>query len=127
MRVSELRIGNYLQGKDIVIISSINKDKTVSIEGNESIFYIENEFPCLEPIQITEELLLDLGFYSEDEEWLELEINEHLSIIWVGYLGLCVMGQIVFFADNDKLHQLQNLYFSLANKELKIFNHQKHE
>lgn len=126
MRVSELRIGNYLQGKDIVIISSINKDKTVSIEGNESIFYIENEFPCLEPIQITEELLLDLGFYSEDEEWLELEINEHLSIIWVGYLGLCVMGQIVFFADNDKLHQLQNLYFSLANKEL-IISHKKHE
>ena len=72
----------------------------------------------LSGIQLTEEWLEKFGFEIEDD-YLELVINERLSIIWVGYLAIMIEGNINFLnTDKVFIHQLQNVFHSLTNQEL---------
>lgn len=101
IKVEELRVGNWLYRK------SINQNVRISIDSfNDLIDY--------EPIELTEEILLKCGFeydgafYFKDGIFLEYEDNS---------LRLDCMSDSV----NIKyLHQLQNLYFALTNKELNV-------
>ena len=110
MKAQEVRLGNYV---------SIY-GKYVKIEHHDFINdYKYSAIYRFEPIPLTEEILLKCGFEKEDE-YMELQVNEHLSIIWIGYLGLLIDGSIIGLIDNDYLHQLQNLYFALTQTELEV-------
>lgn len=110
MKANELRIGNL-----VYIGKEVNELELVDFAD----LYENDTFKHFEPIPLTEEWLFKFGF-EKDDDWLELVVNDHLSIIWVGYLGLNVMGQILFFSKKDKIHELQNLYFALTGEELTL-------
>jgi len=118
MKVQDLRVGNLvfadLYGEKPILVESIcsiNEDIFNSTTG-------EIPLSSLKPIPLTEERLLEFGFEIEDD-YLELVINERLSIIWVGYLAIMIEGNINFLnTDKVFIHQLQNLFHSLTNKEL---------
>jgi hypothetical protein len=121
MKASELGIGNLLQPKKEYHNQFHGAGNVTSIE--ESKFVILDHYPgkWFEPIPLTEEWLLKFGFEHEDD-YLELQINEHLSIIYVGYLALMIDGVIIQVnnTNSDKVHQLQNLYFALTGEELTL-------
>jgi hypothetical protein len=135
IKASELRIGNLINGiyhdyddgidEDIqneTICEVVTLD--VSGSGDYPIYVYSDEniehFSDFEPIPLTEEWLLKFGFTNEDD-YLELQIHESLSIIYVGYLALMIDGVIIQVnnTNSGKVHQLQNLYFALKGEEIK--------
>ncbi len=131
MEISELRIGNLIIGNYYDDDDDIEKETICKVVTLDSVYmweyriYVESDqnietFSAYEPIPLTEEWLLKFGF-TDEEDYLELEIHESLSIIYVGYLALMLDGVIIQINDvnSDKVHQLQNLYFALTGEELK--------
>jgi hypothetical protein len=111
MKKNELRIGNFVYHP----LTS----RTYQVNENDLLAFAKN-LVTNTPITLTEEWLLKFGFEHEDD-YLELQINEHLSIIYVGYLALMIDGVIIQLnnTNSDKVHQLQNLYFALTGEEIK--------
>jgi len=111
MKKNELRIGNFVYHP----LTS----RTYQVNENDLLAFAKN-LVTNTPITLTEEWLLKFGFEHEDD-YLELQINEHLSIIYVGYLALMIDEVIIQLnnTNSDKVHQLQNLYFALTGEELK--------
>lgn len=92
----------------------------------------EYEWDQLEPIPLTEELLIAAGFWKHDEHsktWLltlskEDEYPTTLQI-WLreeeNYIQICRSGIAAWTINHfESLHQLQNLYYALTDKELDI-------
>lgn len=112
MKASELRIGNYLNGrKGPVTVTEIRENNRVKIKENPSNFTVGD---CLLPIPLTEEWLLKFGFKNG---------------------SYFILNNVIIYKDyNDKyryeynygqlwvkhVHQLQNLYFALTGKELTL-------
>ena len=117
MKASEIRIG-------IHIIDVFNPNKPIERQIDfDDLAMLENykNHPLpFKPIPLTEEWLLKFGF-EESENCYELEINGSISIFFAGYLGVMIDG-VFSFLDKDQfyVHQLQNLYFALTNKELTL-------
>jgi hypothetical protein len=122
MKTNELRIGNYLNGKQgRVIVTEIRTNNSVKIHDNTSSFYVGI---CLTPIEITKEWLLKLGFEFAVDTWYlngfalwETEWGDDKGGTGIGYFyELRERGMM------DKhikyIHQLQNLYFALTGEEL---------
>jgi hypothetical protein len=111
MKKNELRIGNFVYHP----LTS----RTYQVSENDLLAFAKN-LVTNTPITLTKEWLFKFGFEVEDD-YLELQINEHLSIIYVGYLALMIDGVIIQVnnTNSDKVHQLQNLYFALTGEELK--------
>ena len=142
MKASELRIGNYvtidnnenweeIKHIPMVVISIKYKEEgnysiSVDMAFEEDLFY--NGFSqyerFIEPIQLTEELLLKIGFHKR-------EIKTHCSYqITHPYIrirkGLKRSG-FPFYLDGRSrtklmysVHELQNLYFALTGFELEV-------
>jgi hypothetical protein len=124
MKVTELRIGNWIQ------------------DGNEFEQITIDHLNCLnsgrceyDPIPLTEEWLLKFGFIKGNYNWFRLYFNpEKLEdsdclTYNINSKMLCLES----FYDNEKkgsiqlssrdekyVHQLQNLYFALTSEELTI-------
>lgn len=129
MKTNELRIGNYLQGKNShVIIQTIYPVGHVKIKGNRSVFMVEGEHPCLSPILLTEEWLLRFGFKPKGEGYSIgiYEIcdfkdfsdgsTEYILYQWDSYNEI----ESAVKANIRYVHQLQNLYFVLTDEELTL-------
>lgn len=121
MKSNELKIGNYANinvsnGEEIVkitkgLITSIEKD-CVYIND------IKVELRFLEPISLTEEILLkcefEKNFIDDVFEIGEFSIRvDELDCVFM-WNGFCIDINLKY------LHQLQNLYFALTNEELII-------
>lgn len=109
MRVEELRIGSILsyKGKKFKILEiSQNKLKAQSNKG-----LVIFEVSELEPIELTEEILLKCGFSEYD-----LEIGRIILTEDGGFIITRLSQNVIL----KTLHQLQNLYFALTNEELEI-------
>ena len=121
MEARELRIDNWIkynfkmQGcKDIQVCANdfyngFRDDKFVSIN--------------YKPIPITEEWLLKFGFkYFADGQYEK--IFENLNFNWDKECGLYIFlrtrEDCIEASHIKHVHQLQNLYFALTNKELTI-------
>ncbi|CAB4151894.1 hypothetical protein UFOVP600_38 [uncultured Caudovirales phage] len=135
MKIEELRIGNLvLFENEIQEISSIHSDNTIRLRKykNEKCHgcYKLDSFK-IKPILLTKELLLNNGFeFSIDTFYLKgfsIWFTETYTLINDEYVDC--MGFFYELRERgmmDKqikhIHQLQNLYFSLTNKELTISN-----
>ena len=113
IKQQELRIGNYYQGASRGNIEIVTWQTLRDLS--------EGKLNLL-PIQLTEEILLNFGFYeiykSEFsirygiENFDEIEFKWNKTFGWnFYYKTFCIEG-IKF------VHQLQNLFFSLTGKEL---------
>ena len=118
MKASELRIGNLvMDGKEIEQVNARMIDMLVKIEAD------------FDPIPLTEEWLLKLGFKQCGYEMLSWKHETLLpsfnldGINWADFdepdyqfLNYKVADEILRI---DYVHQLQNLYFALTGEELK--------
>jgi hypothetical protein len=126
MTANELRIGNLVRDK-------ISKTEIKIIELTEQSIgtYVvdRNKFPLsngwsIEPIPLTEEWLLKLGFEKQKGK---IDIFEKSRLrIWIGARGqsLCYLVEenttSAHYIPNslEHVHQLQNLYFALTGIDL---------
>jgi hypothetical protein len=124
MRVTDVRIGNYLTGQDghledqIVISISGNRIVTqpVGIPGSVSTEPISkvDGHSSAKPIVITSEWIERLGFKNS-----KLVINTCIDLFHrEGMLFLVVEACYTVLQHIQYVHQLQNLYFSMTGKEL---------
>ena len=110
VKANELRIGNWVSSKDTAVqIEEIT---------SETVRYCYGEFTLdfINPIPITKEVLLRFGF--------------EFKVVYGN--NFWQLGKIVIFEDKkgnfewsvglklQSIHQLQNLYFALIRRELKL-------
>lgn len=119
MKASELRIGNYLNGrKGPVTVTEIRENNKVKIKENPSNFTFGD---CLLPIPLTEEWLLNLGFKKVGTNF-ELDF----FVFWYSSYQNCFVWRFMNINSNadpislEYVHQLQNLYFALTGEELTL-------
>ncbi len=117
MKANELRIGN------IVNVGIIENMLESGVHVGKGKCYIYSEF---EPIPLTEEWLLKFGFeitYSSNFR-LKLDHKTHNEIGFdFSHVADNSMEGFRFYGHYIKIqyiHQLQNLYFALTNKELTL-------
>lgn len=113
MRAEELRIGNYIKQRgDTVEVQSVQFCVTDWRRVNGLIY------KSCEPILLTEEWLLKLGFIKSIG-WDDFEYFDKNGV----HIYVCNDGNDEWFEYEmefkvKSVHQLQNLYFALKNKEL---------
>lgn len=117
MKAEELRIGNYVYAS-----GEITKVTDVLEKGiNYGIYDVYYDLEDLQPIELTEEILLKCGFekHSTNPFWFR---KKQICISLVGSIELISWGMQIFKIDLKvkHLHQLQNLYFALTNEELNV-------
>lgn len=111
MESRDLRVGNYLLYNDRVVIVDeiLFEGINLTHEG------AEYEYRDLKPIELSEEILLKCGFVPCSI----IENNFNIK-------GMCIWKcNDMFLCDKNgvhikHLHQLQNLYWCLTNKELNV-------
>ena len=110
MKASELRIGN----------SIMQDDDFVFVTGWRLEFIGKNKLEY-KPIPLTKEWLFKFGFEMINKSYFELKVG---GIIFEYTKDLNHNWYILINEDIrvylDYVHQFQNLYFSLINKELEI-------
>ena len=121
MKASELRIGNWVNLKDIIT----TYQKVIMIDSEVNVIQCQNDIHSpledYEPIPLTEEILSGWGFEYDDINgdsgyWQKRPTDSGLFRILLGEDGFVYDYQV----DIKYVHQLQNLYFALTNEELKI-------
>ena len=139
LTANELRIGNLFDHFEdgVLPIEEIKKDSD-GFDGYYAVFR-NNSIKCridyLDPIPLTEEWLLKFGFEINDDLGDEIyyqipeEKNgygicfDHNDITFYKYYGNGAENVHTLIYDEKHLqsvHQLQNIYFSLTNTELKL-------
>lgn len=121
MEANELRIGNYINNlnKVLSITDGCILCTGLSMTG---VMFIENP----KPIPLTEEWLLNLGFTKHHSEFYNdvlylINVTDNLEFDWGVYPKQ--LGSGIQIKNSDKLkyvHQLQNIYFAITNKELTL-------
>ncbi len=119
MEASELRIGNIVETSGMI----------VNIEGS-GIEDFANGCLNLQPIPLTEEWLLKLGFNKDYKKgYIGIDVHNSDFVLtepfvigeWQSYYTFqFTAGNIPKFTKLEFLHQLQNLYFALTGEELNI-------
>jgi hypothetical protein len=128
VEAKDLRIGNYVKapnGKEIEIVTVIEQ-LWVCCE------YCEGHAELFEPITLTEEWLLRLGFTNDNQNKSlyvhPLPINPELQHKDLGfsYPSFFFNNRLCRWMDAhtrvcvDNVHQLQNLYYAITGEELKL-------
>lgn len=131
IQANELRIGNYIS--DIWSPNGFFKvtqlKKFSAVYGKDFTALYDN----LNPIPLTEEILLKAGWKRFDEDKIIIMLNDpstHLVLMKVGTHWFPQIEQtgefasegvnVVFLNFIDYIHQLQNLFFALTGEEIKI-------
>lgn len=127
MKASELRIGNYIK---LMLNHEDYKTLQVNLHDLESVELKTGDY---EPIPITEELLMQLGFKYVDkgdhdyntytdpnhDYYLQIDVRRRdgkYSILDNSFDDLRDFSMV----DIMYVHQLQNLYFALTGEELEF-------
>jgi hypothetical protein len=119
MKVQDLRVGNLvfadLYGEKPILVESIcsiNEDIFNSTTG-------EIPLSSLKPIPLTEERLLEFGFERQENNWKTFNLH-FATISWERLAGIALSfeNESVYLPHIKYVHQLQNLFHSLTNKEL---------
>ena len=103
MKISELRIGNY-------VLDELGLFVEVDIES-----LLNNKFKQYSPIPLTQEWLLKFGF--DDLGDYGFGIGEFHIRMHSNELYFPISNRKIYIIN---VHQLQNLYFALTYKELEL-------
>ena len=129
MKSNEFRLGNLLIEKKYKMIVKVTDllDNRIGVTGD-----FKGRWQ-VQPIPITEEWLLKFGFNQNSHSDNYIKGKEHLSIKfgeWQDDRGFKSKEWIYSTAQSDAgccellnikfVHQLQNLYFALTEKELEL-------
>lgn len=130
--IKELRIGNIVVGKYSSIIQSVNSIvKDDGYSGGYCIHLLNGDkfgADCIEPIPLTEELLLKCGFtkeyYGFSCDIVELSYGRFLCNDDTDkdklFLSINNAEYTISGVSLKYLHQLQNIYYDLTGKELDV-------
>jgi len=132
MRPNELRIGSrikcYGENSEITLIGTeVVSAKYDGENGKISVIFSN---PTLQSIPLTEEWLLNFGFKKSSEGFFSIKTNKRSINLEI---NLKTKRTILFNNLNKSyvdlmaskyVHQLQNLYFSLTEKELTLNTNQ---
>ena len=133
MKAQELRIGNKIWRPDCYDeVVEIREDGIIGLDSLRGLL----SFGEIEPIPITEELLLKIGFKKKRDGYLhysdhndEFSIKFDLGYAFIEYANLCFnpedvtetnYGSSLEFPNTLHLHTLQNIWYLLTGKELEI-------
>ena len=143
--IKELKIENYVKyNGSIVSVYAIsnptpNKDEHFDNKARVTLWcngLIDATIDEIEPIPITEELLLKIGFkkkrdgylhYSDHNDVFSIKFN--LGYAFIEYANLCFnpedvtetnYGSSLEFPNTLHLHTLQNIWYLLTGKELTL-------
>ncbi|TFD96692.1 hypothetical protein E2605_07685 [Dysgonomonas capnocytophagoides] len=134
MKANEIRIGNLFTISGFpMYIEAIFKDTVyLNFEGNEGDVWEENT-KDLEPIPLTEEILIKAGATKIEDDHVYLMLQDaatHLILMKSGEHWYPSIEQEPEFSNFDSnivalnriesVHQLQNLCFALTGEEIKI-------
>lgn len=117
IKSNELRLGNYVKfnDKEVIVFTLGERFIEYAYEMDDEFIYCE-AYEDIEPIQLTEEILLKCGF-----RLLENKTYVHKRIAFFVILNENGFDLNFWQGSSFKhLHQLQNLYFALTNEELQI-------
>lgn len=118
MKGNELRKGNYIN--DGAIVSGM-QCRTVYIQPYYKPGYTtpvtSYRVSQIKPISLTEQWLKDFGFEKDGAYWSHQNLNIQTSQTKTGEQILLVPNRKYAF-ELKYVHQLQNLYFALTEKEL---------
>ena len=125
MKANELRIGNWVKHKGF----ADTQVESIHEAGINSVYDLYTGFEYIEPIPLTEEWLVRLGFQKLRDNLFYMLLKNYYSASiavklwggkWVVELtvgsGLDVEGEDM--AHIKYVHQLQNLHFALTGNEL---------
>jgi hypothetical protein len=129
LKETDIRIGNFLLHKDseyVVKVDGILKNCWISAIAIYGDYFCTHPIEGFDPIELTEEWINKLGFKQcdnfEREYYLAIEDNQrHCAIIdhyENDYLFKCWYWQAGVYVKH--VHQVQNIVFSLDNKELTL-------
>jgi hypothetical protein len=112
MKANEVRVGDY--------INYTTEREIVTMQITyEYIRLIHNGNKNFKPIRLTEEWLLKFGFkYSLRLEEFMFKDNFEIQPYKRGFLNSVIWCDNQILEEFKYVHQLQNLYFALTNKEL---------
>jgi hypothetical protein len=115
MKIEELRIGNYVT----IIPHKENDVIKIDCENFKNLLEFKT-FDRLNPIPLTEEWLLKLGF--EMKGFYRLKVTSFLELCWKPHNKTLNIQTIKNgFTEDSKVryvHEFQNLYFALNKKEI---------
>ena len=114
MDAKELRIGNYAYPFDD--IGLVNHQTIIRDCIKVTYRDFENTL-SLEPIPLTEQWILDFGFKCENATFSFKNIRYNILRV-ERYTGFLFCDENNVLTNIKHVHQLQNLYFALTNKEL---------
>jgi len=132
MKAAQLRLGNLVKyGENIVPIKSIHTESvlknevTVNVELNEKIRNLCVYIYEIEPIPLTEDWLVKLGFrknQNSEKYFLPIQ-NIKCEIHAERFRGVIVLEihnhvMPIIPETESSVHGLQNLYFALTGKEI---------
>lgn len=118
MKANELRIGNLFRYKDEPRVKTERRGNVYQIIPDDIVFISEHDPDYIEPIPITEEWLLKLGFDKFSDRVFILDSFGYEF----GHTCRALLKNedcVVLFPLIKHVHQLQNLYFALTGEELK--------
>jgi hypothetical protein len=123
MKANELRIGNYVNIEgDVVKVKEIY-EKGIHYTYGEYESYATEDF--IQPIELTEELLVKLGFEGEMYEIclhtddFNIAVNLIEIRVDIAYYGNCE-AELCIKYNVKYLHELQNLCYCITGQELNI-------
>ena len=134
MEANELRIGNYFYDRSNKILrldwwEHINKlASDMSVNGMK-VHPMTEHIGNARPIPLTEEWLVKFGFTKDKKhtKCCDLKLENDFYLQGIGYGKSNFKYEVILTDSNDNeltlvkhVHQLQNLYFALTNKELTI-------
>lgn len=123
LNVRELMIGNYVKQKHPTkyIITAITKEGGW-IELTDGFETIDSDIDNIEPIPLTEDILLKCGFVKSTmvEGCFIHNKHERLYVSIINPIAKHFGNKNGVLVMIDYLHTLQNLYFALTNEELTI-------
>jgi len=118
---NELRIGNYIndeQTTHIVVGVDNYYIKSYWLKDTNKETLYETPINQIKPIPLTEELLFKCGFAPNNGKMILGEFK--IEIFMDGSGHVFDWNGFVITVKFKYLHQLQNIFFALTNKELKI-------
>lgn len=121
LRIGNLVIGNIVYEGKVLTFERFNESLNVVFFSDGSEWGIGEYLTDIQPIPITEEWLLKFGFSIEDNNSYQLDTDLGFSI-WgrIGQAFNVYVNSDSIGNEKQYVHELQNLYFALTGKELKL-------